>query len=125
MKNSKIFAATMATVMMTAACAALPAAAASTQATYLRGDVNLDGVIDSRDGAALQRALWWCAPLNDTQKLVADINSDGHIDLTDRVLLATGRCSGEVTVTYDESGNVIHCAFFMLSRISRAKISPL
>ncbi len=109
MKNTRIFAATLAAVMMTTACAAIPAAAASTQTTYLRGDVNLDGVIDSRDGAAIQRALWWCAPLNDTQKIVADINSDGHIDLTDRVLLATGRYSGEVTVSYDEAGNVIHC----------------
>lgn len=109
MNNIKRMTAMISSVAMLSAMAMLPASAASVNTTYLRGDVNLDGVIDAADLAALQANLNWTTLLSDTQLLTADVNADGHVNAADAAMLAAGEVSGEVTVTADENGQPVFC----------------
>ena len=52
------------------------------------GDANEDGVIDSRDVSKLQRYFEWDEPLSEQGKKNSDVNADGKLDNTDKILLA-------------------------------------
>jgi len=111
MKKFKKFTALTSSIVLLASMAAMNVGAASAE-TYKLGDINQDGVIDCRDLVALKKGMSYLTPLTETQKKIADINSDGHVNLTDLSLLklhcaGLKTISGEVTVYYDENGNVV------------------
>ena len=87
------------------------AASAAESNTYKLGDVNMDGVVNSADLQLTKLGMLYLRPLSATQKKLADINGDRHVNLVDVVAL-TNHCLGrntideEVTVYYDENGNV-------------------
>lgn len=90
--------------IMLAAMTVMPASAAE-QVTYLRGDVNLDGVVNSKDISTLRSGLWGIRPLTGAQRMVADVNADGHVDYLDLLALTLGAANGEVSFTVDENGD--------------------
>lgn len=52
---------------------------------YSIGDVNMDGKITQADVSTIQNYLLKKITLSDTAKLLADVNLDGHIDMSDAV----------------------------------------
>jgi hypothetical protein len=53
---------------------------------HKQGDINGDGVIDSKDQALLQAA-WQSTPTSSNWNPDADLNDDGYIDATDAAIL--------------------------------------
>lgn len=53
------------------------------EASFIYGDVNLDGVVDEKDATLLQQYTVNLVTLNDVQKKVADVNKDGIINIVD------------------------------------------
>ena len=54
---------------------------------YLRGDLNGDGKVDTKDVDLLQQYLEGDADLNDMQKKVADMDDNDVIDINDLTAL--------------------------------------
>jgi hypothetical protein len=55
---------------------------------YLKGDVNLDGVVDMKDAAALQRHVLKIDIITDERSLaVAELTADGIVDMKDAAKL--------------------------------------
>lgn len=50
---------------------------------YKRGDVNLDGVVNMKDLAVLQRYITEEIEFSDLQKQLGDVNDDGKVDMKD------------------------------------------
>jgi hypothetical protein len=55
--------------------------------SYLPGDVNLDGVLDTTDVILVMRNVLEIVEFNDTQAALADFNGDGAIDATDALMM--------------------------------------
>ncbi len=55
---------------------------------YAVGDINLDGIIGTKDAVLLSKHLISSAQLNEIQLKNADINGDGQISIMDRVALS-------------------------------------
>lgn len=52
---------------------------------FKKGDVNMDGKLDSIDVMLIKRAYFGTLTLNEAQKKLADINDDGEIDVFDYI----------------------------------------
>ncbi|MBE7064440.1 MAG: hypothetical protein E7384_01325 [Ruminococcaceae bacterium] len=53
----------------------------------IKGDVNEDGTVDIGDATTLYNALMGKTTLDDSQKLIADVNSDGSINILDVMMV--------------------------------------
>lgn len=107
MKNFKKLTAIITSIVALSTLTAFNASADCESTTYTRGDVNLDGVVNTADFNALNAGIYWISPLSDTQLMVADVNADGHVNIADAVYFAFGSFArDEITVNTDENGNV-------------------
>lgn len=53
----------------------------------LIGDVNGDGVVDSKDAELIKNHIMWGKPLTDHQIQLADINQDGRVSIADFIAI--------------------------------------
>ena len=110
-KTGKIAAFLASLTLITSAAAFQASAAPLTQETYKLGDVDLNGTVDLSDLTAMKKGVLWLSVLSDAQKRTADVNRDGHVNLLDLTLFKASLAGlrtidGEVTINYDENGNV-------------------
>ena len=115
MKKARRLTAIISSLAIMASLSAFTASAASAQQTYKLGDVDLSGTIDLDDLTCMKKGIFWLSQLSDVQKRTADIDQNGHVDLKDLAALklhlaGISPITGEVTVSFDENGNVAEYA---------------
>ena len=67
----------------------------------LCGDVNEDGVIDTKDAVAITQYINWGSSLTEQQLLLADLNQDGEVDDVDAQIMTQYLGGWEITLPYD------------------------
>ncbi|MDP4120112.1 MAG: starch-binding protein, partial [Bacillota bacterium] len=71
----------------TTAPTAAPTQVPTTSPVFVRGDTNLDGVVNLKDATIIQKSVVGLATLSSTAMLAGDANNDGVMNLKDATLI--------------------------------------